>query len=334
MTNSNQIINIIADKKVLFISTKNADYIRNSQEISLLNEHSQKLDLIVSNNKSYLKRIIYVYVKTIQYLIRNNFDILFIGFAPQLLFFLFPFFPKNKPIVMDFFISFFDTLVDDRKKFSNGSFFAKLFFYLDRKTIHKADLIIADTKAHKKYFSDEFAYPPNNICVLYIVADTTIYQPFEDNSSKDKFEVIYFGSILPVQGLEVILEAMKILKNDDFIHFTIVGPVIKKYAIDQSEYPNTTFIEWLNQKDLAKEINHSHLALAGHFSKTIGKANRTIAGKTYIYKAMNKPVILGDSDANHELFTEDDMHLFVPRGDATALAKKILEQAVKKKKSR
>lgn len=320
---ANQLNKLIASKSVLFISTKNSDYIRNTQEIELLNKNAQKVTVIASSRKSYPIRLLTVYFQAFKALLKKDFDILFIGFAPQLLFFIFPFFPKNKTIIMDFFISFFDTLVDDRKKFSEKSLAGKILHWLDKKTIHVADFVISDTKAHKKYFVDEFSYPEDQVIVLYIVADTSIYQPIFLDKHNDIFEVVYFGSILPVQGLSVILEAISQLRDQPNIHFTIIGPTIKKYNIKEKQYPNATFIEWLSQKELAHEISKADLALAGHFSSDIGKANRTIAGKTYIYKAMGKPVVLGDSEANRELFIEDDLHFFVKRGDAIALAELI-----------
>jgi hypothetical protein len=39
---------------------------------------------------------------------------------------------------------------------------------------------------------------------------------------------------------------------------------------------------------------------------------------------MGKPMILGDTKANHELFTPDEKHIFVKRGNSKELAKAIL----------
>lgn len=319
----------LAGKDTVFVSTKNIDYIRNTQEIELIKKHSHSITIIAFSTKNYLLRVLKVYLHLIPVLFKKNYDILFLGFSPQLLFLLFPFFPKNKLIIIDFFISVYDTLVDDRKKLKEGSILSTLTHWLDTKTIHKADLVIADTQAHGHYFSTEFQFPIEKIETIYITADTSIYQnnnTLTERTKQKHFDVIYFGSILPVQGIEVILEAMKKLKNDPSIKFTIVGPIVKRYNLDTKEFPNTTFIEWLTQEELALQIANSDLALAGHFSSTIGKANRTIAGKTYIYKAMNKPVILGDSKANRELFKEDsNNNFYVKRGDSVALAEKIKE---------
>ena len=43
-----------------------------------------------------------------------------------------------------------------------------------------------------------------------------------------------------------------------------------------------------------------------------------------IYRAMNKPMILGDTPANHELFSADQNTIFVPAGDARFLTNAIL----------
>lgn len=311
----------VKNKNVLFISTKNADYIRNVQEITWLREHAENITVIVSSSKNYLIRILKVYFKTLWHLMRRDFDYLFVGFAPQLLFPLFLFFPKNKLIVFDFFISMFDTFVDDRKKVKPNSLIAKVLHYIDGHTIQKSDLTVVDTQAHGKYFANEFQRSLSKIVVFYIEADTEIYVPHVRNKN-ELFEVIYFGSILPVQGVDIVLEAIKKVDNPA-IHFTIIGPLQKKFAIHEEDYPQTTFIPWLSQMELAEKINQADLALAGHFSSTVGKANRTIAGKTYIYLAMDKPVVLGKSDANYELFSENSNTFFVERGNPKALANLI-----------
>ena len=65
---------------------------------------------------------------------------------------------------------------------------------------------------------------------------------------------------------------------------------------------------------------------SGHFNKDINKAKRTIPGKAYIYRAMEKPMILGDNSATRELYSEDmDGIYFVEMGNPQALAKKILK---------
>ena len=46
---------------------------------------------------------------------------------------------------------------------------------------------------------------------------------------------------------------------------------------------------------------------------------------------MNKPMILGDTRANRELFHEDNRHIFVGLGDSEELAEAIVVAAAQRK---
>lgn len=321
-----QIIELINEKKVLFVATKNSDYLRLVQEINLLKKYSKSVDVICNSDKSYFKRVIKVFLKLIRTPL-ENYDIVFVGFMAQM---IIPFFArkwKKKIIITDFFISIYDTLVDDRKRISGNSFLGKIVKIIDKKTIEKSDYIITDTKEHAKYFSIDFEMNLKKAFVLYLEADKNIYFPRQIEKPtylKDKFVVLYFGSILPVQGVDVVLKAAELLKNEKKIHFLIIGPIGKK--ILKPELDNITYIEWLSQVELAKKIAYSDLCLAGHFSATVGKAKRTIPGKAYIYDAMQKKIVLGDTPANRELYSESDKYIYVPVGSANKLAELIIRE--------
>ena len=48
---------------------------------------------------------------------------------------------------------------------------------------------------------------------------------------EDKYIVLYFGSILPLQGADVVLRAIEILREQKNIFFQIIGPITKRYEI-------------------------------------------------------------------------------------------------------
>lgn len=321
-----EVIEVIKGKRILYIATKNSDYIRIQQEIKLIEKYALKSTIIVSKEKSYPKRIFDVY-KNIIKVHFEEYDTIFVGFMAQM---IVPFVRwkfKRKELIVDFFISIFDTLVDDRKKVKNGSVFAKFIHKVDQITIANADYIVCDTNSHGKYFAEEFGVPISKFHTLYLEADITFYHPMKIERPKmwkDKFLVLFFGSILPVQGVEVILEAIDKLKEEKQIHFLVIGPINKKNQKISSD--NVTYIDWLSQENLAKYISYADLCLAGHFSSEVNKAKRTIPGKAYIYDAMGKAMVLGDTLANHELFREDKRHSFVPVGSSEKLAEIISEK--------
>lgn len=316
-----------AQKNVLFITTKNLDYIRNVQEISCLRRSAGHLRVVGCKSGNTLSRIFRVWLRLL-FLPAHTYDLVFIGFAPQL---VLPFWKwkfKKHIVAVDFFISFYDTLVFDRRIVRPGSLLAALLHRMDESVGQRADIILADTHAHADYFMREFKLETAKMQVLYLQADPSIYYPHKPLSSrlwpKQKFVVLYFGSILPLQGVGIILQCARKMQKDTHIVFDIIGPVSQKERQLCKDCPNIFFTDWLSQPELAEHIAQADLCLAGHFNAQIPKASRTIPGKAYIYRAMGKPLVLGENPANHELFHEDGKTVYyVKMGDANCLAEKI-----------
>lgn len=317
----------IQNRRVLFITTKNTDYLRNTQEINLIKEHALSYRIIGSGSRCYPVRILTVWFLVLVTPV-SHFDTVFAGFAPQLILPVFSFKFRKADIVEDFFISMYDTFCCDRQKVNPRGLPGKLLHLVDEAALRHADSVICDTDAHGRYFADEFHISPEKLHTLYLQADSSVYYPRESGKPealRDKYVVLYFGSILPLQGIDVVLKAMDALKARQDLYFYCIGPIrSKKLQALKPISPNVEYIDWLPQEKLAAYIAQADLCLAGHFNGSIEKAKRTIPGKAYIYQAMEKPMIVGDSPANHELFENDGRVSFVEMGNAGALAAEIL----------
>ena len=324
MKNEAKLRRDIVGKRILYIATKNSDYIRLSQEIDMIEELGERNKIIAFPNKTYFWRILKVYVKLLTTSMKN-YDIVVIGFMAQMILPIFWWKFRKNVIFTDFFVSIYDTLVFDRKKVKEKSLLARICKWIDARTIKKSTYLIVDTKTHGEYFSEEFKIESDKIYVYYLKADKNIYYPRTAKKPVqygDKYIVLYFGSILPVQGVEIVMDAIRNLADINDIHFIVIGPIGNK--ISKATTNNVTYIDWLPQKELAEYIAFSDLCLAGHFSDTVNKAKRTIPGKAYIYRAMKKRIILGDSPANRELAWDDGS--FVSMGNAQMLAQAILKE--------
>lgn len=317
---------LVKEKRVLFITTKNIDYIRNTQELRLLKENAGSVDVLYSCKKKYIGRIVEIWLKLVLISL-SDIDVVFAGFAPQLILPFFKWKMEHKLIIIDFFISVYDTLIHDRKKIKDKGIIAKMCHYIDSITLKWANHVITDTKADAEYFVQEFHSDRSKFETLYLEADKSVYYQREQHKRTDlanKSVVLYFGSILPLQGVDVVLDAVKLLKDQEDIYFQIIGPIPDKY--DKPIQDNVEYIDWLSQEELAEYIANADLCLAGHFNGEIEKARRTIPGKAYIYSAMGKSMILGDNEANHELFFEDTNHKFVEMGNARRLSQLIMRR--------
>lgn len=314
------------DKNVLFITTKRLDYIRNTQEIRLLEQCASSFRVIGSNEKTYFFRLCHVYVLLLFTSVKP-YDTVLIGFAPQL---IVPFFAwKFRGVyqMIDFFISLYDTFCFDRHVFKPNGLAGKLLHLLDAYTLKHADTILCDTRCHANYFAEEFHADRKKMYLLYLAVDPSIYHPMnvpKPNKAAGKKVVLFFGSMLPLQGYEIILDAFYALKDRLDYCFYFIGPLSDSLKNKVSDMPNLFLADWLIQEDLARHIAFADLCIAGHFSDSIAKASRTIPGKAYIYRAMNKPMILGDTPANHELFADGPNTVFVPLGSSSAITDAIL----------
>jgi glycosyltransferase involved in cell wall biosynthesis len=335
--NLSDLLKITDDKKVLFITPSDADYIRNRQEINILQKSARHLDVIVPKDKQGVSptgilRILLINLRVMVASIKK-YDVIFIGGIPQLIVPILQLrFPK-KVVIIDFYISIYDTLVHDRQILSPSNPLSWIMKKLDRNALTIADHVIVDTREHAGYFSRIFGVDSDKMTVIYLEADKQIYYPRSverPRGLKDKFIVFFFGAMNPLQGVEVILDAAEILAGHANIVFIIIGPHEKIRNFERySMLKNVRFAaRWLPQAEIADHIAMSDVCLAGHFNAAVEKAARVIPGKAYSYMAMDRPVIFGDNPANREFFStaKNDVH-FVKMGDSAGLADKILELA-------
>ncbi|MBQ3797871.1 MAG: group 1 glycosyl transferase [Butyrivibrio sp.] len=332
MTES-RLIPKLQKKNVVFITVKNRDYIRVSQIERLISENAEKFAVYTSEKKNPFTRAL-----DLNHRLRcgdisfSGADVIILGFLPQLIWKsvfnrLGEKGGKRPEVISDFFLSLYDTMVLDRKLIPEKSLSAGILKKLDKRALEGSDLVLTDTKADALFFAKTYGVPLSKFDTLYLEADERLYSSKGQGMAKK--EALYFGTGLPLQGTEVVLDAfMKATEQDADLSCVYIGgtgkiPAGKLTGIRQN--PRIELIEWLSQEELAQRIAGTGVCLAGHFAPDIDKADRTIPGKAYIFEAMGKPMILGETRANRELFSEDERHFFVPRGDSEKLAECILK---------
>jgi glycosyltransferase involved in cell wall biosynthesis len=312
--------------KILFISGRESTYTRNSVILKGLKEIGVEIIECTDTSKSYFFRYPKVLLKFI-FKNQNRFDVIFIGFLGQP---LVPIIKKlsNKPIIFDAFLSTYDTMCFDRKKLKPESIGGRFFYWLDKHSCELANMVLLDTNVHIDYFVNTFDLERDNFQRVFVGADNSIFYPMNFDKDHNTFEVFYYGTYLPLHGIEYIVKAAKKLEVHEDIKFKIVGKGMefKKIMtlVQKLKVTNMKFVNWVPYKELPIEIANADICLGGHFSN-IDKAKRVIAGKTFQFIAMKKPVIVGDNPANRELFEHKKNALMVEMADADALADAILE---------
>lgn len=310
--------------KVLFISGREPTYTRNGVILKGLSENSVEVVDCTSLLRSYLSRYPSVLAK---FLLKHNYDLVFIGFFGQP---LVPIIKKltSKPIILDAFLSSYDTMCFDRKRFKSNSLGGRFFYWLDKHSCELADKVLLDTDAHIDYFTNTFDLENEKFKRIFVGADDDTFYPRNIKKKDGTFRVFYYGTYRPLQGIEYIIRAAKLLESYDDISFIIVGRGPERKKIDklvqELNIKNIRLIDWVPYEELPLKIAKADICLGGHFSD-IDKAKRTIAGKTFQFISMKKPIIVGDDPANRELFENRKNALLVEHANAKALADTILE---------
>lgn len=312
--------------RILFISGREPTYVRNAMMLKCLKRSGVEIIDCTDSSVSYPARYVTVLTKYLSSR-KNDVDLIYIGFFGQ------PLVPlirmlTDKPILFDAFLSAYDTMCFDRKKFKPASLAGKFFYWLDKYSCDCSDRILLDTESYVDYFTGTFGLQKEKFQKIFVGADDSIFFPRDAQREDHRFRVFYYASYLPLHGTEYIVKAAGMLAPNREIEFQIVGKGPQHKAIrqlaDSMGITNINFIDWIPYEELPQEIAKADICLGGHFSD-IEKAKRVIAGKTYQFIAMKKPVIVGDCAGNRELFTDRENALMVKMADAEALANAIME---------
>lgn len=255
--------------------------------------------------------------------IRKKYDVMIVGF-PGYQAMILARFLTCKPIIFDAFSPLYDSMVNDRGLIKKQSIKAMYYWILDFLSMRFANLILFDTNQHIDYVSEEFFIRKTKLKRIFVGASPDIYFP-QPRESKRTFSVFFFGTFIPLHGIEYIIQAAKLLEKENIIFHIIGDGQEKKKTVrltKELQVNNIEFSPALTEEELAYTLKDADICL-GIFGKT-QKTQRVIPNKVYIYSAMQKPIITADTPAIRELFNEQDL-LLIPTANARALAEGILQ---------
>ena len=308
--------------RILFTSGREPEYPRIAVIRAALARNYEMIN--VSDSSRFLP---VRYLRVASHLLRatkTDFDLLFVGFLGQPLM-LMARRMTQKPILFDAFLSVYDTLCFDRRVFSPKSAMGKLAFWLDRTSCGNADQVLLDTQAHVDYFQQTFRIPESKLKSLLVGCDEEIFYPRQKQSTTSL--VLFYGSFLPLQGIDVIIRAAKLLDGRSNVQFRIIGTGMEAKhihaVVKELDVRNVSFLPPVQLGLLPEQIQEAEICLGGHFGAS-EKAARVIAGKTFQCIAMGKPTIVGNNPANNELLRHGYDAWFCQMNNPEALAEAIL----------
>lgn len=226
------------------------------------------------------------------------------------------------PCVFDPLVSRFDTRVHDRGDAGVHGPQAWHNHNLDRMAFALSDLVLADTRAHARFFADELAPPDTLIRVLEVGYDDAVFEPAPPPSPDGPAIVLFYGSYLPLHGVPVVVDAAARLRDEAHIRFELIGGGQTRGDVEREvrerRLTNVTMTARIPPAELPRRIAAATVCL-GIFGST-AKAARVVPNKVYQCMAMERAVVTMDSPAVRETFRVGEEVVTTPPGDGEALA--------------
>ncbi len=302
---------------------KQPDYVRARTLRAALRADPANQVIVIKNHHSNALRYPEVIGKLIAARLRHNPDIYFLTFRGYE---MLPFFNPitvGKKRVFDELINLVEWVVYEHKRLKAGSLGARLLTMCYRMLVSPYNVILADTASHMQYSAQLLHMPLSKYKVIPVGADETEFNP-QHGKKTDTFQVLYYGNMLPLHGLQYVLDAAVKLRDKPEISFRLIGgkPAVEAaVAQAQAEGAHIMYDRWVPFERLPKIMAESAMNLGGPFGGTL-QGSMVITGKTYPSLAMGIPTLIGETK-NTEYFKDRDNCLIVPQADAAALSAKI-----------
>ena len=323
--------------KIAIISCyKDPDYVR-ARVLRAGLAADKRVELIVIKNKNKnVLRYPEVLCKIIWARLRQNPDVYIMTMRAEIL-------PAvmvlgwPKPVVYDELVNFVEWFVYEHQRLKPRGEPARLLASFYSMLLRHCTFILADTTAHGAYSAALSGVHHELYRTIPIGTDEAVFKPSETaKKPSEKFEVFFYSNVLPLHGVNYVLEAAEQLRDQKHISFTVVVPEANdkqrgihtdkkaKQAIETAitNGAHIKYKSWIPFDQLPAAMQQADLCLAGPFGNT-EQAQLVITGKTYQMLACGVPTLIGKSNASGA-FTDKEDCLIVPQGDSAALAAKIL----------
>ena len=312
--------------RVLYFGTYERDYPRNAQVISCL--RGAGVDVIERHASVWERqrhkwalgvgsavRVGLAEAKLLLRGRRERFDAMIVGYPGHFDMPAARRIARGRPLVFNPLVSLSETLVEDRARFARGSSAASILHHVDRIALRRADLVVADTTQNARFLAELGEIRRDRVEVCFVGAEDRLFRP--GWQPRERFHVLFVGKLIPLHGLETILEAARLAPE---VAFRVVGSG-QLDALLADRPANVEWVEWVEYEELPEEIQRAGCAL-GVFGVS-EKAARVIPNKAFQALACGTPLVTADTPAARELLVDDESALLVPAGDAPALAAAI-----------
>jgi len=240
----------------------------------------------------------------------------------------------RKILIVDYYIGFYDTFVNDRKFVGEKSFTAKRLKWNDQIRLRLADIIILLNNAESIYYHSVIQVEINESKIKIIPLCVDYKKEFFSNKKKfssieEPFNVCWWGTFIPLHGLEQVIDAFVFLKKEN----------IKLYIFGDSDAKAKPYIDKINKLGLSEKIlvNNQYTISNGKLVPFLNdncdlalgifgnskKAKTVLVNKLVDSLALKLPCLTIETAATKELLVSGE-GLIITSNEPEKIAEKII----------
>lgn len=199
---------------------------------------------------------------------------------------------KKIPILFDPLISSYDKRVFENGNLGEGGTRAERLRKWESGMFRTSDVVLADTDEHARFFEEELGANSKRVFTVPVGAEEALFGAQPVRASNHPLEVLFYGSFVPLQGVQFIVEAARLVPE---VNWTLLGRGKLREGCERAAegVKNIRFEDWVPYNQLAKRIGRADVLL-GIFGGT-PKAARVIPNKFYQAMACARPIVTMDS---------------------------------------
>jgi len=308
--------------RICYIAGREPDYVRTRTMLKALHKAGFEVRTCLPPDKRFrhYPRLLFRFLFQ-----KRGCDVVIVGFYGAL---LMPFVRLlcRKPVLFDIHSGTHETMLDWQRA-KPRSFKARCFAWVDHWTMNLSDRIIIESREHIRVWSERYRVPASRFEQVFLATDDEVIRPAPvSRCGGDPFLVHFHGEFAPFHGVDIILKAAHLLREEP-IAFQIIGfgtTYESDRALAQSlKLINCRFIRWVPYENLAEAMCRADVCL-GFFADR-PRAHEVFTNKVIEAIAVKKPLITMRSRAVGELLSHGESVFFVEPGDARSLADGILK---------
>ena len=195
-------------------------------------------------------------------------------------------------------------MYQDRGEGRSGGLFSRVLKRAEARALNTASIVLVDTIANKEYMATEFGLPPARLRAFPLaIAEGPLIAARQREANFDRVVVLFVGTMIPLHGIDQLLEGIEQLMDDDRFVFRFIGDgqcadLLQSFLIRHPGANIEWIREWQDTDAVAEQIRRADICL-GVFGGN-GKASRVLPFKLYMYLAAGRAVV-----SQHDLSLPD-----------------------------